>query len=51
MANMAYCRWRNTLADLQDCYDNLHGDDVSEEEYKAYLALIELCKKIVEEVS
>lgn len=23
MSNMGYCRFQNTLSDLQDCYDNM----------------------------
>ena len=34
MANMGYCRFRNTLPDLQDCYDNL-WEELSPEEHKA----------------
>jgi hypothetical protein len=48
MANMSYCRFRNTLEDLRDCYDNI--DDVeSPEEEKARQRLIELCKRIAAE--
>lgn len=43
MANMGYCRFENTLADLQDCYEHLNDDDLSEEEKKAKEALIDLC--------
>ena len=49
MANMGYCRFRNTLPDLQDCYDNL-WEELSPEEHKARAFLIKLCKEIAEEV-
>lgn len=48
MGNMSYCRFRNTLNDLRDCYDNM--DDVeSDEEKQAKKRMIELCRTIVEE--
>ena len=46
MANMGYCRFRNTLADLRDCQDHLF-DDLSEEEEKARARLTEVCRQIV----
>ena len=47
MANMSYCKFRNTVQILQDCYDNL-DDDVDKEEEKAKKRLVKLCKKIAE---
>lgn len=36
MANMSYCRFRNTKIDLEDCIDALRNkEDLSEDEYKA----------------
>lgn len=36
MANMSYCRFRNTRADLEDCLDSLRAlNDLSEEETRA----------------
>ena len=48
MANMSYCRFRNTLQDLRDCYYNMK-DEVSLEEFRSRKQVIELCKDIVEE--
>ena len=48
MANMSYCRFRNTLQDLRDCYYNME-DLLSGEEFHAREALVELCKSIGEE--
>lgn len=55
MANMSYCRFRNTLEDLRDCYenwdhlDNLDEDDVpNEDEIKARKKLLSLCEDIAE---
>ena len=47
--NMSYCRFRNTLIDLEDCKNNLPNKDLSREEAKAFAELIELCKKIAED--
>ena len=45
MANMEYCRFENTLADLKDC--NEHMDDaVLASEAKARDQLIKLCADI-----
>jgi len=49
MSNMSYCRFRNTLADLRDCYDNLDEDVRSDEESGARRRLIELCCGIFDE--
>lgn len=54
MANMSYCRFQNTVMDLQDCYDSLHemldddemAEDLSSEELRAKKRLIQLCKDI-----
>lgn len=46
MSNMSYCRFRNTLSDLQDCRDNLE-DEMSDPEKRARAALIKVCREIV----
>lgn len=49
MSNMAYCRFENTLPDLQDCadaLDNYGTADLSESERRAANQLIALCKRI-----
>lgn len=55
MANMSYCRFHNTLADLQDCenaLDNFINNDEntisSNEERRKAKQLIELCQQIAE---
>lgn len=49
MSNMSYCRFRNTLIDLLDCYEC--WDDMvtreSPEELAAQKRLLALCQKIV----
>jgi hypothetical protein len=47
MANMSYCRFQNTVQDLQDCYDHLDDDDLSEAEQEARKRLLKLCQQIV----
>jgi len=48
MANMGYCRFQNTLSDLQDCNDHLY-EDLSEKEERARTWLVKLCKQIAED--
>ena len=45
MANMSYCRFQNTLADLRDCYATLF-DDLSPEEDRVRQQLVDLCRRI-----
>ena len=48
MANMSYCRFSNTLADLQEAYDNAHTFDdksLTEEEREAFIELVKLCMR------
>ena len=51
MSNMSYCRFRNTLIALEDCYENLDNDaePLSPEERRAMDLLITLCIKIAKE--
>ena len=54
--NMSYCRFRNTLGDLDDCYDVLlekgvagAKQDADPEEQRAIQLLIKMCKHIAED--
>lgn len=47
MSNMGYCRFRNTLNDLRDCYDAMDDDDLSPEESSARKAIIRVCEDIL----
>jgi hypothetical protein len=50
MSNMSYCRFRNTLEDLQDCEENMgETDELSDEETYARKRLIALCKQIADD--
>lgn len=44
---MSYCRFSNTLGDLRDCYEHWEDDDLSEEEKKARVKLLKICRDIV----
>lgn len=46
MANMGYCRFVNTLADLLDCEEHIGDEDLSAEEAKAQKRLIKICQRI-----
>lgn len=46
MANMSYCGFENTLTDLQDCYEHMEDDDLSESEIKARRQLIIECRNL-----
>ena len=52
MSNMSYCRFENTLSDMQDCFDALKEGDkkLSESELEAKKELIQLCREFLEEV-
>ena len=54
MANMGYCRFRNTLHDLQDCHRALDGmsdytAELDEDELEAALKLLRLCKLLADD--
>lgn len=56
MANMSYCRFRNTLEDYRDCYNTLcsamDGEDMemSDEEIEAAKQLIEMSYNLADEL-
>lgn len=52
--NMSYCRWQNTLQALQECYESTYEDfdprsRLSDEEKKAFDALVKLCRRIADD--
>lgn len=49
MANMSYCRFQNTAADLSDCRNNMSDSDLSCDEAFARRRLIKLCSEIARE--
>lgn len=50
MSNMSYCRFRNTAGDLNDCVRHLRDRDLSDEEHRARVQLVELAREIVDEL-
>ena len=54
MSNMSYCRFRNTLADLQDCADALYelgypAAAARDDELEAATALLKLCRTLADD--
>ena len=54
MPNMSYCKFENTLADLEDCRgemthcDSIEDMDLSPTELSALQQMVECCSEIVE---
>jgi hypothetical protein len=54
MANMSYCKFENTLDDLEECRgemthcDSIEDMDLSENELSALHQMVECCSEIVE---
>lgn len=48
MVNMNYRRFENVYNDLEDCYDHMEDQDLSEREERYSIELIDLCKLIVD---
>jgi hypothetical protein len=48
MTNLGYCRFQNTVQDLQDCYSHLF-DQLHDDEEIARDDLIILCQQIIDD--
>lgn len=46
MSNMSYCRWHNTLQDLEDCAEHIEDELSSDTEISARKRLIKLAFSI-----
>jgi len=46
MANMGYCRFQNTVGDMEDCLEHIEDDLHSEEEKEARQDFIRLCVQV-----
>ena len=47
MSNMSYCRFENTISDVEDCVENMELDeDASKREIIARERFIELCVQV-----
>ena len=49
MGNMSYCRFRNTVNDLEDCQEHLFDAITDRDEQEARNRLIEICQQIASE--
>ena len=50
MANMSYCRFRNTNLDMMDCIYALHdGEELSDDEFKACKSMFENVLEFLED--
>ena len=49
MGNMMYCRFRNTVSDLEDCLEHIGDEDLSDEENVARSTLVMLCEDLIGE--
>ncbi len=49
MSNMSYCKFQNTLRDLQDCYDTIDQEVDDRNEERARKQLVKLCYDIADE--
>lgn len=52
MANMSYCRFENTLADMKDCLEHIHDEidvELNPDEHEAREEMLEIAKRIVDE--
>lgn len=49
MANMSYCRFNNTLSDLEDCRDALNEENISSlAEKRKAKRLLAVCREITD---
>lgn len=58
MSNMSYCRFENTVGDLQDCLEQLrdygltgqneYDELLSRSEFESALELIEMCQEVAQ---
>jgi hypothetical protein len=44
---MSYCRFENTVGDLEDCEEHLEDENLGESEKRARTRLVEACRRIV----
>ena len=49
MANMSYCRFRNTASDLGDCLDYME-EELDDEEHNARAAMIRYMARALESI-
>ena len=49
MSNMSYCRFENTLPDLNDCAESMDDMDLNDTETRARRSLIKVCIEIADD--
>ena len=47
MSNMSYCRWENTLSDLEDCVESFHEGVANRDEARARLRMMALAEELL----
>jgi hypothetical protein len=48
MSNMSYCRWQNTLSDLEDCVESWDEGVANRDEARARKRLVALAEELLE---
>ena len=51
MGNMSYCRFQNTLRDMNDCLEHAADDDLSIDEQNARTRLVSVCQSFIDEAN
>ena len=46
---MSYCRFENTMSDLQDCLNHIHREAENNRDERSRQAMIELFREIAED--
>lgn len=47
MSNMSYCRWENTLSDLEDCVESFHEGVANRDEAHARLRMMAVAEELL----
>ena len=49
MSNMGYCRFQNTVSDMDDCLEHMGDEDLSEAEAEARIRMLKIAKEMVDD--
>lgn len=47
MSNMSYCRWENTLSDLEDCVESFHNGVANRDEASARKRMMAVAEELL----
>ena len=47
MSNMSYCRWENTLSDLEDCVESFHEGVANRDEASARQRMMAVAEELL----